>query len=261
MIGSNEKNVTRRLASVVDGLDGLVGGSDGLDGGVVDSGVSDLEEKRNENAKVSELGSFRSFPPFLGKVGGLTISGGAKLHMMNLFESKTKIQSQLELERTSDRTPNETRRKKHSLELISLHNLSDLISDGLDRHLRLLVVSGDLWRRDHVSNLVLELLLDSSAAKTKRAALVRGKRGERVGRERREGFGTNLKKKVMWLRKGRGRRAGSRRSALGLREGRGKGELTRIFEKKGREIGGREVSKADLVDAEQAYQINSLLSL
>jgi len=62
MIGSNEQNVTSSLASVVNGLDGLVGGSDGLNGSVVDSGVTDLwEKKENERTRKAGRSVFVSF--------------------------------------------------------------------------------------------------------------------------------------------------------------------------------------------------------
>jgi hypothetical protein len=46
--------------------------------------------------------------------------------------------------------------------LVRLDNLGDFVGDALHAHLGLLVVSGDLWRGDHESLLLVELLLDTA---------------------------------------------------------------------------------------------------
>ena len=63
VVRGDAQNVSSLLTSVVDRLDGFVGGADRLDRGIVHSGVADLRLARY--------------------VRGLTISGGAKLHMTN----------------------------------------------------------------------------------------------------------------------------------------------------------------------------------
>lgn len=66
MIGSDAEHVSRFLARIIDGANGLVGGGDGLNGGIVNSSVTNLEHERTSYC-------------------GLTMSGGAKLHMTNSY--------------------------------------------------------------------------------------------------------------------------------------------------------------------------------
>lgn len=56
MIRGDKEDVASLLASIVDGLDGLVGGSDGLDGGIVDTSVTNLEPRQVHSKRTSQFG-------------------------------------------------------------------------------------------------------------------------------------------------------------------------------------------------------------
>ncbi len=110
MVGGDEEDVSRFLASVVDGLDSRVSGSDSLDGCIVDTGVTDLRD------------------------------AGPERHSVWLTDPEWD-QKAREPETHHVRWSKVAHDK---LVLVTFDDLSYLVSNTLSAHLRLHVVSGDL---------------------------------------------------------------------------------------------------------------------
>lgn len=89
------------------------------------------------------------------------MSGAASKKMRNTLTSVTE---RMGTHKDAWESPELTSKVAHDeLELVGLDDLGDLVGNSLNAHLGLLIVGRDLGRRDHVSDLVLELLLDTTA--------------------------------------------------------------------------------------------------